>query len=112
MNDTCPERLDDGGDTNHCYHNYETDEFEEALLVCCFCGLLFLANDDDPRTKTEHGPNDPAKQKVPKFKELTKTQLRVMRSLPKLKEEYAKLKEHHIRETSILLAKLKEARKK
>jgi len=110
MSDRCPERPDDGGDYNHCYHNHDTEE--EDLLVCCFCGLLFHTRDDDINKRGEHGPNDPAKQRIPKFQELTKTQLRVMRSLPKLKEEYQKLKDHHIRETSILWAKLKESRKK
>lgn len=112
MSDRCRERPDDGGDTDHCYHEYPPQEGDEPLLVCCWCGLLFIATNDDWRTKHEHGENDPAKQKVPQFKELTETQLRVMRSLPKLKDEYRKLKEHHIRETKILWAKLKEARNK
>ncbi len=108
--DPCPERVDDGGDYYHCYHNSTSDDDEEELLVCCFCGLVFISDATHPRG-TEHGPNDPAKQKVPKFKELTDTQLRVMRSLPKLKEEYKLLRKHHIQETKILWAKLKEARK-
>lgn len=111
MNDTCPERLDDGGDTNHCYHNSIDEDDEEELLVCCFCGLVFISDTNYPKG-SEHGPNDPAKQGVPKFQELSDTQLRVMKSLPKLKDEYKQLRQHHIRETKILWAKLKEARKK